>query len=102
MSPNLIDEIFDTVPFPGWALEHAAVTETSLMMYFMPDMVRADKITERANAVPEICYKYPIDRNSIPADGCLAPAWSSTAEKGKKIVEDVIRNVTDYLKKLDS
>ena len=102
MSSNLIEEIFDTVPFPGWALEHAAVTETSLMMYFMPAMVREDKITERENAVPEICYKYPIDKNSIPSDGCLATAYSSTAEKGQKIVENVIRNVTDYLKKLDS
>lgn len=102
MSPDLIDEIFDTVPFPGWALEHAAVTETSLMMYLAPELVREHKITERANAVPEICYRYPIDRNSIPADGCLASAQSSTAEKGRKIVEDVIRNVTDYLKKLGS
>ncbi len=101
MSPTLIDEVFDTIPFPGWALEHAAVTETSLMMYFAPAMVRAEQIVQRSNAVPEICYKYPIDRNSIPKDGCLASAQSSSAEKGRKIVEDVIRNITDYLKKLD-
>ncbi len=36
MSPDVIDKVFDEVPFPGWALEHAAVTETSLMMYFAP------------------------------------------------------------------
>lgn len=35
MSPDIIDKVFDEVPFPGWALEHAAVTETSLMMYFV-------------------------------------------------------------------
>ena len=34
MSPDIIDKVLDEVPFPGWALEHAAVTETSLIMYF--------------------------------------------------------------------
>lgn len=34
MSPDIIDKVFDEVLFPGWALEHAAVTETSLIMYF--------------------------------------------------------------------
>lgn len=44
MSLDVIDKIFKEVPFPGWALEHAAVTETSLMMYFAPHLVREDKI----------------------------------------------------------
>ncbi|MFR3557113.1 MAG: creatininase, partial [Paraclostridium sordellii] len=44
MSPDVIDKVFDEVEFPGWALEHAAVTETSLMMYFAPELVREDKI----------------------------------------------------------
>ena len=32
MPAEIIDKVFDEVPFPGWAFEHAAVTETSLMM----------------------------------------------------------------------
>lgn len=39
MSQDVIDEVFNEVPFPGWAFEHAAVTETSLMMYFKPEIV---------------------------------------------------------------
>lgn len=99
MSPQMIGEIFDRIPFPGWALEHAAITETSLMMYFAPELVHVDKIVERENAVPGFCYRYPIDPQSIPSDGCLATAQSSSAEKGRKIVEDVVKNVVGYLEK---
>lgn len=40
LDQKTVDEIFKDVPFPGWALEHAAITETSLMMYLEPDLVR--------------------------------------------------------------
>lgn len=97
MSPELIDKIFDEVPFPGWALEHAAVTETSLMMYFAPEMVRADLIADVEPVVPGFCYQYPIDKNSIPASGVLAAAKSSSAQKGQWIAEDVVANIEAYL-----
>ncbi|MGL5067956.1 MAG: creatininase [Sarcina sp.] len=39
--PNaIINKIFDEVPFPGWAFEHAAITETSLMLLFAPHLVK--------------------------------------------------------------
>lgn len=98
MSPALINEIFDSVPFPGWALEHAAITETSLMMYFAPELVHEEKITKRENAVPGFCYRYPIEKDSIPKDGVLATAESSSREKGRKITEEVVNHIVDYLK----
>lgn len=97
MSPELIGRIFDEVPFPGWALEHAAVTETSLMMYFAPELVRGDQIPDVECAHPGFCYQYPIDRNSIPDNGVLASAKSSSAQKGRWIVEDVVSNIADFL-----
>lgn len=98
LSPDMINRVFDEVPFPGWALEHAAITETSLMMYFAPGMVRTDWMEDVEPAVPGFCYQYPIDRNSIPASGVLATARSSSAEKGKWIAEDAVSNITAYLK----
>ncbi|WP_346890539.1 creatininase [Clostridium sp. UBA1056] len=93
MSPNVIDKIFDEVPFPGWALEHAAVTETSLMMYFAPELVREDKILDTENASPATYFRYPIEKDIVPETGILASAKSSSAAKGKIIVDDVIPNI---------
>ena len=93
MSPDIIDKVFDEVPFPGWALEHAAVTETSLMMYFAPELVREDQILDTENATPGTYFKYPIEKGLVPETGVLASAKSSSAERGKIIVDDVIPNI---------
>lgn len=93
MSPDVIDKVFDEVPFPGWALEHAAVTETSLMMYFAPELVREDKILDTENASPATYFRYPIEKDIVPETGVLASAKSSSAERGKIIVDDVVPNI---------
>lgn len=93
MSPDVIDKVFDEVPFPGWALEHAAVTETSLMMYFAPALVREDKILDTENASPATYFRYPIEKDIVPETGILASAKSSSAARGKIIVDDVIPNI---------
>ena len=46
ISPDVMDKVFDEVPFPGWALEHAAVAETSLTMFFRPELVHMEKFVE--------------------------------------------------------
>ncbi len=93
MSLDVIDKVFDEVPFPGWALEHAAVTETSLMMYFAPELVREDKILDTENASPATYFRYPIEKDIVPETGILASAKSSSAARGKIIVDDVIPNI---------
>jgi len=93
ISPDVIDKVFDEVPFPGWALEHAAVTETSLMMYFAPELVREDKIIDTENATPATYYRYPIEKDIVPETGILASAKSSSAERGKIIVDNVVPNI---------
>lgn len=85
-----IDLLFDEVPFPGWALEHAAITETSLMMYFEPDLVRADRIENTLPITPPIYAEYPVRKDLIPETGVLATAYSSSAEKGKMIVDAAV------------
>ena len=46
MPAEIIDKVFDEVPFPGWAFEHAAVTETSLMMAFAPELVHEERMVD--------------------------------------------------------
>ena len=93
----MIDLIFDEVPFPGWALEHAAVTETSLMMYFKPKLVRYPLPAQAEHAKPAFCYKYPVESGDIPSTGILSTAVSSSVAKGKLIADHAIKNIVNYL-----
>lgn len=90
LSQDTIDKVFSEVAFPGWAFEHAAITETSLMMYLAPELVREDKISDEMGAEPAAYVKYPIVEGMVPASGVLAPAVSSSAEKGKLMTDEAI------------
>ncbi len=40
VSDDLVEELFKGAGFPGWDTEHAGITETALMQYFAPELVR--------------------------------------------------------------
>ncbi len=44
VSDRMVDELFAGAGFPGWEIEHAALTETPLMHYFPPELVREEKL----------------------------------------------------------
>ena len=98
MPSSIIDKIFDEVPFPGWAFEHAAITETSLMLLFAEHLVRMDKIIDIKGASPVPYQKYPINKNIIPSSGVLATAKTSSKEKGQIIVDSVVPILTNIIK----
>lgn len=93
LDQHVVNQVFDTIPFPGWALEHAAISETSLMMYFYPHLVQSDKIPD--DKVEEVLafHSHPPLKGRVPASGCLHTSRSSSAEKGRLIVENVLQNI---------
>lgn len=97
LSQETIDAVFNQRPFPGWALEHAAVTETSLMMYFAPDLVREERIIDTKGTEPCCYMKYPIEQDIIPSTGVLSTAFSSSAEKGKLLSDTVVKKLVSIL-----
>lgn len=97
LSQDIIDQVFDDVPFPGWAFEHAAVTETSLMLYLAPGLVHMDRMSDDKGADPIPYFKYPIVEGMVPASGNLASAKSSTAEKGKLIADAAIKEFINII-----
>ena len=98
LSQETIDFCFDEIPFPGWAFEHAAITETSLMMYLAPELVREDKISNEMGATPAPYAKYPIIKGMVPDSGVLAPAISSNAQKGKRMTDEAIEAFIQIVK----
>ena len=77
----------------GWELEHAAIVETSVMMFFAPELVNEELfLDEGLENVPRY-HSFPVRPGILPASGNLHTPRTSSAEKGRLIVEDVIRNL---------
>lgn len=73
--------------FPGLALEHAAVIETSLWLHHEPDLVHGDAIAADA---PERVVNHdvlPIDPRMSTASGALSSPTPATAEKGRLLTD---------------
>jgi creatinine amidohydrolase len=79
--------------FPGFALEHAAVIETSMMLHLYPDYVRLDLIPDEPKADFPPYDMYPTRVEWVPASGVLSSARGATADKGSRIYAEVIARV---------
>jgi creatinine amidohydrolase len=79
--------------FPGFALEHAAVIETSMMLHVHPELVRIDSIPDEPNAAFPPYDMYPTRTEWVPASGVLSSARGATAEKGARIYSEVVTRV---------
>jgi creatinine amidohydrolase len=83
--------------YPGLALEHAALIETSLWMYNQPEAVRTERMQPDA---PERVVRYdvlPIDRSLSTASGSLASPVEASAEKGELLTRRLVERVVTIL-----
>ena len=83
--------------FPGFALEHAAVLETSMMLHYHPSLVRVDLIPADPPADFPPYDVYPSRKNWVPLSGVLSSARGSDATKGRLISEEVTRRMADAI-----
>jgi creatinine amidohydrolase len=83
--------------FPGWAAEHAAILETSLMLHLAPDLVRMDRaVDDEAPRRPGYDIVPPPD-DLVARSGTLWKATQATASKGELAWAEIVRTVTDEL-----
>lgn len=83
---SVLDSVFDG-DFPGYDLEHAALIETSMMLYWQPELVNEECLPADGPAEFEAFDHYPQDGAGVPASGVLAPTAGASAEKGRMIIE---------------
>lgn len=84
--------------FPGWALEHAAHLETSLLLAVRPDLVRTEAIApDGASGLPPYDI-YPQPASLIPASGVLSDPSRGTAEAGNLLLADAVDGVVDAIR----
>lgn len=99
---EFIDAGLQAILFPeglaSWALEHAAVMETSVMLHLHPELVRAELIPDHPPAVFPLYDVYPIDPRPIPASGALSPATSASAAKGEAVMTSLVSKIEAALR----
>jgi creatinine amidohydrolase len=95
ISDELVDEIFAEAGFPGWDTEHAGITETALMQYFAPELVREDKIIDDQSERKPPYSIYPAPDDIVPKSGVLYKATYASREKGEKIAKQVVDRIVE-------
>lgn len=94
-----VEALFADCGFPGWALEHAAVTETSLMMVFAPELVRLDRIVDDQFETQPVYAMFPPDVSKIPKTGVLYKASYASREKGEMLVKSIVSATVKIIRK---
>ncbi|MDN0076331.1 creatininase [Crenobacter sp. SG2303] len=84
--------------FPGYALEHAAVMETSMSLYLHPHLVRLEKLPDDPPADFPPYDVYPLNPAWTPASGVLSPAHGASADKGKNLIDEYVQRIATALK----
>jgi creatinine amidohydrolase len=79
--------------FPGYALEHAAVIETSLMLHYYPDLVRLNLIPADKPAEFPPYDLYPPRLEWVPPSGVLSSAKTASTDKGTLIATQVVESI---------
>lgn len=90
---SVIDEVFATSQFPGWALEHAAVTETALMLHYAPELVHMDRIVYERAVEAKPYVRYPVRPGDVPDYGGLADPRGATAEQGALMARTAVETI---------
>lgn len=92
MTPDTLGEVFPD-GFPGFALEHAAVLETSMMLHYHPALVRLDLIPNDDPADFPPYEMYPPRTDWVPPSGVLSSARGSDATKGALLANEVAQRI---------
>jgi creatinine amidohydrolase len=98
VSDELVDEIFAEAGFPGWDTEHAGITETALMQYFAPELVREDKIIDDQSDRKPTYSIFPPPDDIIPKSGVLYKATYASREKGEKLANQVTAEIVRIIR----
>jgi creatinine amidohydrolase len=89
IADSLIGEVFGSA-WPGWEAEHAALTETSLMLAFYPDLVYRDRIVDDREPKHYPYKVFPQPSEVRPPSGVYASAAAASAEVGQRLAAHIV------------
>lgn len=83
--------------FPGWAVEHGGVLETSLMLHLHPNLVNMDLVVDHLPAEFPPYDFYPIKPEWTPSSGCLSSAKRASAAYGQLLFSVCVDGISKSL-----
>lgn len=100
VSPELLHELFQG-DFPGWELEHASLTETSLMMHYYPSLVNVTAIppSSGTSGGPPSYTVFPEPAGLVPPSGILYRADLSSADSGRRLAQHLTGRILAILRR---
>jgi len=96
--PGLQEDLFGA-DFPGWAVEHAAIWETSGMLAAFPDKVREDRIVDGRPPQPFDYDVLPTPRGAAPESGVFWKATRASRAKGERLLNAVTDGIVAAVQK---
>lgn len=89
LKPETMEFVFGD-QFPGWAIEHASICETSIMLYKFPHLVHFEHaIDDQAEYYP-VYDLLPIPQKIVTSSGILWKATLATVEKGELVWNEAL------------
>jgi creatinine amidohydrolase len=93
-SASEVAEIFPD-GFQGWAVEHASVVETSMMLVVRPDLVRLDRVVDDAAERSPSWDVIPAPAEFVPKSGVLARASHATERAGQLLLNGAVSRLIE-------
>jgi creatinine amidohydrolase len=84
--------------FPGWAVEHGGVLETSLMLALHPELVDLGRAIDHPPASFPPYEVYPIKPEWTPPSGTLSSPKNASREKGEILLEVCTTGIVSALR----
>ena len=84
--------------FPGWAVEHGGVLETSLMLALYPDLVDLGRAVDHPPASFPPYEVYPIKPEWTPPSGTLSSPKNASREKGEILLNVCTSGIVSALR----
>lgn len=85
--------------FPGWGVEHAAMFETSMMLYIAPELVLMDKGVDSEIEDNTFYDVLPIQASHTTESGNLWKMSGASAQKGERIWKELLKTITAVIEK---
>lgn len=83
--------------FPGWAVEHGGVMETSLMLALHPGLVELERAIDHPPATFPPYDVYPVRTERTPSSGTLSSPRAASREKGEIMLEVCVDGIASAL-----
>ncbi|MFZ5791031.1 MAG: creatininase [Pseudomonadota bacterium] len=97
VTPDTIERLYPN-GFPGWAVEHGGILETSLMLALHPDLVDLERALDHPPASFPPYEVYPVKPEWTPPSGTLSSPKEASKAKGEILLEVCTTGIIDALR----